>query len=843
MEPKKASDPDELGGWRINGRLGEGGFGTVYLGEKGAQKAAIKVIRPEFVEEDDARNRLATEASILSKLSDPFIGKILDSDLSGKYPWIATEFINGPTLDAKVNYEGPLDEIAWFNLAANIFHAIVTSNELGIIHKDIKPSNIILGETGNKLIDFGIAHISGQTRTAILGDREGSTPFSSPEHFTIRANPKMDVFSTAATLAFAGKRTNIWNGENDLQLMRSINEDTPNLEGLTENQTKFLTPLFEKNPSDRPSALEAHQSALGYIEFLLGKSKKPIPPRGIPIYRKALRSSKALVLGLLILIPATLLIANFASAQNLISSIFNSEGTKLANECRSSLQNGNLDLAVESCFNATAAGMSESNPYLARAYLANKSNLQAETVLKTCKGSNASCLSDYAFYFQSGDTAIKSLKLAYSKGDIEAPWRIGALYAKKDEISTALDWYQIGSKANNAMANIYLSLYWSSDPINNYKKALTFAKMAIGGDLSGAPDMLVMDNVPERLIESLYTKSNDNSGKISFFTDCASKKSAFCIETLANAYLVAKDFVNAKKWGLIGADINNAKSMWVLSQVERERNGLLPKGTSDPSIDDAIFKWYTKAAELGDVKSAMALAIGYSFGIGKIESDLQQSCIWLQKGMARISDRKGSWKEEPSDVKEYAQAAQFFELQNCQSRLLGDTPVIRFASPTPSPSKANTATPMPSKSPSISPSTQATSKISDGNLAPVLQYKTSEYSEKISSDVKTTGIFGRAYLRGSDWIIPLTNSGNESVPPINRVQFRDSSLPYGSWWNMPYELTDSGSTGWQAVVSNLGIQILHSTGKKVCPEFRLALVQNGLVTYIWTKSVEPCTVP
>ena len=843
MEPKKASDPDELGGWRINGRLGEGGFGTVYLGEKGAQKAAIKVIRPEFVEEDDARKRLATEANILSKVSDPTIGKILDSDLSGAYPWIATEFINGPTLDDKVKYEGPLEEIAWFNLAANIFHAIVAANKLGIIHKDIKPSNIILGETGNKLIDFGIAHISGQTRTAIFGDREGSTPFSSPEHFTIRANPKMDVFSTAATLAFAGKAASIWSGDNDLQLMRSINEDTPNLEGLTENQIKFLAPLLEKNPSDRASALDAHKSALGYIEFLLGRSKKPIPPKGVPIYRKVLRSSRALIVGLLILIPATLVIANFASVQNMLSSVLNAEGTRLANECSSNLKNGNLDLAVESCFNASAAGMTDSNLYLARAYLAKKSNSQAETVLEACKASNISCLSDYAFYFQSGDTAIKSLKSAYSKGDSEASWRIGALYAKKNEMNSALDWYEIGSKSNNAMANIYLSLYWSKDPINNYKKALTYAEKAIGGDLSGAPDMLVIDNVPERLVESLYSKSNDVPGKIAFFTECASKKSAFCIETLANAYLDKKDFVNAKKWGLIGADINNSKSMWVLSQVERERNVLLPKGTKDPSIDAAIYKWYIKAAELGDVKSAMALGLGYALGIGEIEADLQQSCIWFQKGMASISDRKGSWKEEPSDVKEYNQSAQFFELQNCQSRLLGDTPVIRFASPTPSPSKSKTVIPKPSANQTTSPSTQATSKISDGNLAPVSQYKTSEYSEKISSDVKSTSIYGRAFLSGYNWLIPLTNSGNESVPPINRVQFRDASLPYGSWWNMPYELKDGGSTGWHAVVSDLGIQIGHSTGKKVCPEFRFALVQNGLVTYMWTKSVEPCTVP
>ena len=125
------------------GRLGEGGFGTVYLAEKGAQKAAIKVIKSEFVEEGDARARLATEAEVLSKLSNPYIGKILDSDVSGDLPWIATEFINGPTLDNKVKYEGPLTEIEWFNLAANLFHAIVAANELGVIHKDIKPSNAL----------------------------------------------------------------------------------------------------------------------------------------------------------------------------------------------------------------------------------------------------------------------------------------------------------------------------------------------------------------------------------------------------------------------------------------------------------------------------------------------------------------------------------------------------------------------------------------------------------------------------------------------------------------------------------------------------------------------------
>jgi serine/threonine protein kinase len=274
LEPKKPQDPEQLGEWRITGRLGEGGFGTVFLAERGAQKAALKVIKNEFAGDQDGKDKLANEARILSTLSDPSIGRIIDSDIEGVTPWIATEFINGPTLEAKVKYEGSLSEISWFTLAANLFHALVTAHNVGIIHKDIKPSNIILGETGNKLIDFGIAHISGLTRTMNFGDREGSTPFSSPEHFTPKTYPAMDVFSAAATLAYAGKGSSIWGGDTELQLMRSINEDEPNLEGLTQDQINFLLPLLNKNPSDRPTAQETLNVLLKYHEKFASDSSE-----------------------------------------------------------------------------------------------------------------------------------------------------------------------------------------------------------------------------------------------------------------------------------------------------------------------------------------------------------------------------------------------------------------------------------------------------------------------------------------------------------------------------------------------------------------------------------------
>lgn len=439
MEPKKANDPDELGGWRINGRLGEGGFGTVFLAEKGAQKAAIKVIRQEFVEEDDARNRLATEAEVLSKLSDPSIGKILDSDLSGELPWIATEFINGPTLDDKVRFEGPLEEIAWFNLAANIFHAIVSANELGIIHKDIKPSNIILGETGNKLIDFGIAHISGQTRTVTFGDREGSTPFSSPEHFTIRANPKMDVFSAAATLAYAAKGAGIWNGENDLQLMRSINEDSPNLEGLTENQIKFLNPLFEKNPSDRPSALDAHQSALGYIEFLLGRSKKPVPLKGKSKFRKFLSNKKALSGVALALITSVAFAATLQN-QSVTSDL------KVANPVVSPTTLNSPEPSNSSSSTAISGDNQKSSTECQR--LTNE--LKTKEAIKVClvaaKSGDAVAMNALGYNYNVGmndeTLGVEWYKKAAKAGSAVAMYNLGTLYIQKNNTVEAEKWFK-----------------------------------------------------------------------------------------------------------------------------------------------------------------------------------------------------------------------------------------------------------------------------------------------------------------------------------------------------------------------------------------------------------------
>ena len=548
MEPKKANDPDELGGWRITGRLGEGGFGTVYLAEKGAQKAAIKVIRQEFVEEDDARSRLATEADVLSKLSDPSIGKILDSDVSGEFPWIATEFINGPTLDAKIRFEGPLEEIAWFNLAANLFHAIVSANAVGIIHKDIKPSNIILGETGNKLIDFGIAHITGQTRTAAFGDREGSTPFSSPEHFTIRTNPKMDVFSAAATLAFAAKGASIWNGENDLQLMRSINEDAPSLEGLTENQYKYLLPLFEKNPSDRPTALEAHESALGYIEFLLGKTKKPTPLRGRSRFKKLIHSKMA-VSGI-----ALTLIAGTAFA----ATVQNQESTK--------------DLKV---INPSVTLEPSASPVATPSVTATSTNGASGTTTADQKTSSTEC--QRLTNEMKTKEAIQICLVAAKSGDAVAMNALGYNYyvTLKDE-AQGIDWYKKAAKAGSAVAMYNLGTLYIQK--NNTVEAEKWFIKCVDSDYAFCAFnygslLEKAKRIPEaKVVYQKGVKLGDSGSA----------------QNLGLIYINEQNWAKAREVLLIGANLDNHLSAYSLGQV-------YAKNYSD--LDNAC-KWFYKSSAL-----------------------------------------------------------------------------------------------------------------------------------------------------------------------------------------------------------------------------------------------------
>ena len=207
MEPLKPNDPSQLGDWSITGRLGEGEDSVIYLGVRGvagSEQAAIKLIEDDSFEFESALAKIKNEVEALKQLNNENIVKLLDAKYEPGNLWIATEYIHGVTLDTKLKQtREPIEELNWFRIAENIFHALEAAHAKGIIHKDIKPSNIILSESGAKLIDFGISHVPDKTRTANPGDFEGSRLFSAPENYNRKNIEEMDVFSAGVTLAYA----------------------------------------------------------------------------------------------------------------------------------------------------------------------------------------------------------------------------------------------------------------------------------------------------------------------------------------------------------------------------------------------------------------------------------------------------------------------------------------------------------------------------------------------------------------------------------------------------------------------------------------------------------------
>ena len=861
MEPLKSSDPSHLGDWRIMGRLGEGGFGTVYLAERGAQKAAIKVIKQEFVEDSDARYRLATEAEVLSKLSDPFIGKILDSDVNGTLPWIATEFINGPTLDNKVKYEGPLDEIAWFNLAANIFHAIVTANELGVIHKDIKPSNIILGETGNKLIDFGIAHVSGRTKTAIFGDREGSTPFSSPEHFTPRANPKMDVFSAAATLAFAGKGSGVWIGENDLQLMRSINDDLPDLTGLTPNQVAFLIPLFEKNPSDRLPPETAQKLALDYIQFLLGGGKQPkitaskkkiIQPKFSNLLETQKTLSKgeklkskriklgvaAIVIGtagfmltkffaayfwtiVFLLLPVGLLWITIRTYRRGIGS--NGWGKK---SLLKSLLIFLTSIIVPIVLMLAMLFSAITIPFEIRQFFnqfssqsqdatlpASNSDLSVKTVI-SIRTKDLNDAANNSYYRKDFIKSLESATESANLGNAEGMYLAGRAAQALGKFELALTWFQKGSASNFAQASlaggiILINQEKNIQAENELRKAIDLGSIEAITALASFYLRIGQVEKASELFKTSIDQGDMNSTILYANLLSQTGKSAEALKYFLQASKAGESF------GSIGAGLIYEKNPKTFKEAKKfyqlgidqglvEGHFYLGKILSAEGNFIAAKNSYLISADIDGGFSAVALATLFGEKIG----DLNSACIWAQR-VATLKDVDQSEKD----------AAQKLSLKYCPKAT---------KTPQASSSKSSSNSVKASESPKASPKAIPSSD-------------SFKVSAPLASNVQVDEIFGRAFKNSLKyWVIPLTVIKGAKVPEISAVQFRLIGYPDAGWLDVPYKLkTDAQFGTVQAVVDDILLAWIFMA-QKYCPEFRFVREESGKIVRIWNKGQPDC---
>lgn len=257
MEPLLPDDPRELGGYRLLRRVGEGGMGVVYLATStdgtGADLAAVKAVRPEYAGDREFRARFTVEADLARRVRGPYTARVPDADTDGPRPWLATEYVPGPALHDAVRDAGPFPEDSLLALASGLARALAAIHEVGLVHRDLEPSNVLLATRGPQVVDLGIARAADATALTRPGQALGTPAYMAPEQATGSGlHAASDLFSFGGVLVFAATgRAPFGSGEPAALLYRVVNEE-PDLSGVPERLLPLVAACLVKDPDERP---------------------------------------------------------------------------------------------------------------------------------------------------------------------------------------------------------------------------------------------------------------------------------------------------------------------------------------------------------------------------------------------------------------------------------------------------------------------------------------------------------------------------------------------------------------------------------------------------------------
>ncbi|MBB5937845.1 bifunctional serine/threonine-protein kinase/ABC transporter substrate-binding protein [Streptomyces zagrosensis] len=263
MEALGPADPSYIAGYRLLRRLGAGGMGVVYLGRSpGGSLLAIKVILADRADEPSFRARFRREVAAARRVSSPWTAAVTDADTESEAPWLATEYVPGPALGEAVASFGPLAEPYARQLGARLCEALGAVHAADLVHRDVKPGNILFALDGPRLIDFGIARSANDTALTGLDMVIGSPGFLSPEQAQARGpgvGPASDVFSLGCVLAFAtsGRRP-FGTGSPAAMLYRTVHGPA-DMRGVPDGLLALLTTCLAKDPAHRPGTQELRE--------------------------------------------------------------------------------------------------------------------------------------------------------------------------------------------------------------------------------------------------------------------------------------------------------------------------------------------------------------------------------------------------------------------------------------------------------------------------------------------------------------------------------------------------------------------------------------------------------
>ncbi|MGW0122905.1 bifunctional serine/threonine-protein kinase/ABC transporter substrate-binding protein [Streptomyces sp. NPDC003327] len=284
-----------IAGYRLLGRLGAGGMGVVYLGRTAnGELAAVKVTHADQADQPDFRARFRREVEAARRVSSPWAVPVTGADPDAPEPWMATAFVAGPSLGEAVAAHGALPERSVRLLGWSVARALAAVHAAGLVHRDVKPGNVLLAVDGPRLIDFGIARATGETALTATDMVVGTPGFLAPEQAEARTDaigPPADVFALGCLLAYAATaRPPFGTGAVDALMYRTVH-DEPDLTGVPEPLLPLVRDCLAKDPAARPTAAEI---GVRLVEDTPGSAAEWLPA---PVVRTiAARSARMLAL-------------------------------------------------------------------------------------------------------------------------------------------------------------------------------------------------------------------------------------------------------------------------------------------------------------------------------------------------------------------------------------------------------------------------------------------------------------------------------------------------------------------------------------------------------------------
>jgi serine/threonine protein kinase len=657
IAPLRKTDPKSFQGWTLKGFIAEGGQSTIYLAEKNGERAALKMIRKEYLSNQKSTDRFFTEIKNLERLDHPHISRVLEVEDSGQF--LAIEFIDGPNLEDYVKESGALGFQQWLKLAQTLASTVNYCHSQGIIHKDISPRNIIIGPNGPVLVDFGISYLEKDERLTSDGEIIGTPPFMSPEHFGITAPKQMDVFSLGGTLIFAATGHYPFSGTNSAEWRESILFSPPDFAGLSIAQINLLSPLLYKKSEVRGSLEDFSQliselaSSDWESKFVAKKFAKVVreSPDKLIQEKKQLAVKKQITKKVF---AATALIAILSAgivAYGIVAIQSNSrdgativtapemntsiEPSPMENESTGNQINSATSIAckdeysskgskvVEICLPSAKNGEISSIYYLGRFYFDKQNYTEAEKWL--LRGAKESDLNSTRYLIDTytqlsnatqrdrwtkicadtsyGETDTSPLKdIAYCK--MMQGFILTRAGANKEAILYLTDAADYGS----GDAATWLGLYYRD--LDQKEKAIKFLTRAAElGSTNGLNSLIsYADTIGDNALAKKWLLVSANDGN------------QVNMGVLAFTFYAEKDLSSAKKWAIKGASFGDILSIYVQGAVAYDEG----KKVEGKAL-------LVKAADKGSISAMRKLGSIYRLE----EKNYEEAAIWYEKLAAR----------------------------------------------------------------------------------------------------------------------------------------------------------------------------------------------------------------